>query len=271
MKKLLLTAIALMMLAGCASNAGCTQKTDEELQAEGWVKNPLENGYYAKDEDVITGASETVDPATQLTNEETRELALEYLHGWPLKTDENGETVYSYREMYQIATSYNNEPGLSSVEFVLDPVTMKLYASCEKGTEKCEHIKKNPSVVMYWYHQIPEEEYIPYKNDYFNSYGVQIKGQASIMDGTTEEAKHAADLYLETLYGAEAWAAKGEAKAAIIDKLLEVNDWIAVDPEEYVVNSLNFSYNTENSTRPEWYDPDSKYFGKAVRQTYKVK
>lgn len=61
------------------------------------------------------------------------------------------------------ATSYNNEPGLSSVEFVLDPQTMKLYASSEKGTEKCVHIAKNPKVVLYWYKQIPEEEYIAYK------------------------------------------------------------------------------------------------------------
>lgn len=221
--------------------------------------------------DAISGASTKVDPAQQLTQEETRELALDYLRGWPLKTDENGNTIYSYREMYQIATSYNNVPALSSVEFVLDPVTMKLYASCEKGTEKCVQIQHNPNVVMYWYHQIPEAEYVPYKNDYFNSYGVQIKGQAYLMDASTDEAKHAAALYLETLYGAEAWAAKGDAQAVIIDKLLEVNDWICVDPDEYVVNSLYFSYNVENSPRPEWYDPNSPYFGKSVRQTYTVK
>ena len=62
----------------------------------------------------------------------------------------------------------------------------------------------------------------------------------------------------------------GEKQPAIIAKLLEVNDWIEIDPTEYVVNSLQWSYNKEGSTRPEWYDPESPYFGKSVRQVYYV-
>ena len=239
------------------------------MEAEGWVKNPEANGYI-KMEDALTTASVVIDESQQLSQPEIRDLALDYLRGWPLKTDEAGQTIYAYREMYQIATSYNNEPGLSSVEFVLDPQTMKLYASSEKGTEKCVHIAKNPKVVLYWYKQIPEEEYIAYKNDYFNSYGVQIKGTAKLMDPASEEAQKAAALYLETLYGAEGWAAMGEKQPTIIAKLLEVNDWIEIDPTEYVVNSLQWSYNKEGSTRPEWYDPESPYFGKSVRQVYYV-
>lgn len=238
----------------------------------------LANGYVKADAydivtgvDALTGASEKIDPEKQMTQEEIRALALDYLRGWPLKTAEDGSTIYSYREMYQIATSYNNVPGLSSVEFVLDPTTMKLYASSEKGTEKCEHIKYNPNVVMYWYHQIPEEEYVAYSNDYFNSYGVQIKGTAKIMDPTDENARYAANLYIETLYGAESWNARPEEqREAIISKLLQVNDWIEIDPEEYIVNSLLWTYNKENSTRPQYYDPESPYFGKSVRQVYKV-
>lgn len=238
----------------------------------------LANGYVKADDydivtgvDAIAGASEKIDPEKQMTQEEIRALALDYLRGWPLKTDENGDTVYSYREMYQIATSYNNVPGLSSVEFVLDPTTMKLYASSEKGTEKCEHIKHNPNVVMYWYHQIPEEEYVAYSNDYFNSYGVQIKGTAKIMDPSSEEAVRAADLYIETLYGAESWNARpAEQKSAIIAKLLQVNDWIEIDPTEYIVNSLLWTYNKEGSTRPQYFDPESPFYGKSVRQVYYV-
>ena len=45
MKKLIALLAALLVLAGCASAPA--QKTDEELMAEGWVKNPLENGYVA--------------------------------------------------------------------------------------------------------------------------------------------------------------------------------------------------------------------------------
>ncbi len=281
------------LLAGvlALSLTACGQaKTDAQLEAEGWVKdpaangwvlNPAENGWIEADKvdsvttptvaDAITGASDKVDEALQLPQEEIRALALDYLRGWPLKTDEAGNTVYSYREMYQIATSHNNEPGLSSVEFVLDPTTMKLYASSEKGTEKCEHIKQNPQVVMYWYHQIPEEEYVAYANDYFNSYGVQIKGTAKIMDPASEEAKYAANLYIETLYGAESWNSRPEEqKAGIIEKLLQVNDWIEIDPEEYIVNSLQWTYNKEGSSRPQYYDPESPYFGKSVRQVYYV-
>ncbi len=43
MKKLLLILVATLMLAGCSSAPA--QKTDEELMAEGWVKDPLNNGY----------------------------------------------------------------------------------------------------------------------------------------------------------------------------------------------------------------------------------
>ena len=45
MKKLIALLAALLVLAGCSSAPA--QKTDEELMAEGWVKNPLENGYVA--------------------------------------------------------------------------------------------------------------------------------------------------------------------------------------------------------------------------------
>ena len=145
MKKLRMLFLAALLLTGCSTAPA--PKTDAELEAEGWVKNPEANGYI-KMEDALTTASVAIDESQQLSQPEIRELALDYLRGWPLKKDEAGQTIYSYREMYQIATSYNNEPGLSSVEFVLDPQTMKLYASSEKGTEKCVHIAKNPKVVL---------------------------------------------------------------------------------------------------------------------------
>jgi len=222
--------------------------------------------------DAITGASDKeLAPEVLLTQEETKALILDYLRGWPLKTGENGETIYSYREMYQIATSYNNVPGLSSVEFVIDTKTMKLYAASDRGTEKGLHIRHNPNVTMFWYHQIPEEEYVAYSNDYFNSYGVQIKGTAKIMDPASPETRAAADLYIETLYGAESWNARSrEDKDKVIDMLLKSNDWIEVSPEEYIAVSLLWVYNKENSSRPEYYDPDSPYFGKSTRQVYYV-
>lgn len=239
--------------------------------AEEGEEDAVEEGAAGEMPDTITGASTVIDEALQLTQEEIRELALDYLKGWPLKTDEDGNEVYSYREMYAIATSYNNHPGLSQVEFVLDPNTLKLVCSSEKGTEKCEHIKYNPEVVLYWYYQIPAEEYVAYSNDYFNSYGVQIKGTARFLSLDEEGARDKAAAYLETLYGAESWAAMPtDQQDQSIAMLFEYNDWIEIEPVEYIVNSLNWRYNTEESARPEWYDPQSPYFGKSVRQVYNV-
>ncbi len=45
LKKLLIIALASLALVGCAK-----AKTDEELVAEGWVKNPTENGFVFQEE-----------------------------------------------------------------------------------------------------------------------------------------------------------------------------------------------------------------------------
>lgn len=220
--------------------------------------------------DAISGASTVINPELQLTQEEIHDLACDYLRGWPLKTAEDGSTVYSYREMYAIATCMNNHPGLSQVEFVLDPATMKLVCSSEKGTEKCVHLADNPEAVLYWYHQIPEEEYVAYSNDYFNSYGVQFKGTAHFLDLEKDEGAYdAAWRYIETLYGAETWDnMPEEQQKQTIEMLFQYNDWIEITPTEVIVNSLQWRYNSEQSKRPEWYDPQSPYFGKSVRQVF---
>ena len=76
-------------------------------------------------------------------------------------------------------------------------------------------------------------------------------------------------MYLETLYGAEAWGSKtDEERAETIARMFEFVDWIYFEPTEVVVNSLQWRYNSENSARPEWYDPESPSFGKSVRQVY---
>ena len=127
---------------------------------------------------------------------------------------------------------------------------MKLYASSEKEQKNACISQKNPKVVLYWYKQIPEEEYIAIKMIILIPMEFRSKGTAKLMDPASEEAQKAAALYLETLYGAEGWAAMGEKQPAIITKLLEVNDWIEIDPTEYVVNSLQWSYNKEGKYSP---------------------
>lgn len=223
-------------------------------------------------QDTISGASQVVQEDKQLPQEEIRALALHYLRGFPLTKNEDGSEVWSYREMYQIATVHGNMPGLSSVEFVIDPDTMRLYASSEKGTEKVVDIAENPNVVMYWYHQIPDIEYVPQKNDYFNSYGVQIRGTARLMSIQDEHFIRVAAMYLRTLLGTEIWdGMETKAQEARIQKLAEMNEWIEVIPSEYNVTSLFWIFNKEKSSRPQYYDPNSPYFGKSPRQVYYVK
>ena len=218
--------------------------------------------------DAATGASQVTTPETQMTQEEIKAMTLDYLRGFPLTKNEDGTTKeWAYREMYQIATVHGDMPGLSSVEFVLDPETMRLYCSSEKGTEKCVDIASNPNVVMYWYKQIPEDQYVPQVNDYFNSYGVQIKGTAKLMDGTEDTFLRGASLYMRTLYGPERWDAMDEeTQKKTIERVGGFNEWIEIIPTEYNVTSLFWSYNKEGSQRPQYYDPNSPTFGKDPRQ-----
>lgn len=222
-------------------------------------------------QDAMSGASQVIKQEGQLPPEKIKELALEYLHGFPMEVPGQKDPVWSFREMYQIATVHGDMPGLSSVEFVLDPDTMRLYASSEKDTEKVRDIATNPNVVMYWYHQIPEKEYVPQKNDYFNSYGVQIRGQARLMSAQDENFSRVAAMYLRTLFGPAMWdAMDADTQNARIQKLAEINAWIEVIPSEYVVTSLFWVYNKEGSRRPQYYDPNSPYFGMSPRQVYRV-
>ncbi len=71
MKKLIALLAALLVLAGCSSAPA--QKTDEELMAEGWVKNPLENGYVAAAAELPA----PVDTTKTYKNAEEKEVACE--------------------------------------------------------------------------------------------------------------------------------------------------------------------------------------------------
>lgn len=79
---------------------------------------------------------------------------------------------------YVLGTSMNNRPLTTTAEFTLDPKKMMLYGFHEQGTEKLEHIKKNPYVSLNYHKE-------------FESFDVflciQMLGRAELIDGTNPE------------------------------------------------------------------------------------
>jgi uncharacterized protein YhbP (UPF0306 family) len=59
---------------------------------------------------------------------------------------------FGERQSCVIATSMNNEPYVTTVDFALDPVNRVLYALSEKGTRKLDQIRMNPKAAVE-YHQ----------------------------------------------------------------------------------------------------------------------
>ena len=98
-----------------------------------------------------------------------------------------------YREIYVMATSFDNKPMATVIEFVVDPKTMIFYAMSEKQTEKLFHIASNPNVSLAYVKQ--REDY-----DYFSgALGVQVIGRAVQLKGTDPDFEAAAAIYIPTL------------------------------------------------------------------------
>ena len=125
--------------------------------------------------DAVTSATESGQGGinfgdVDLSDELKKELILDYLKG----------AEGNYREMYQIATSFNNTPTIGSVEYVLDPEDMTLFGSSETNTAKLNNMMLNPQVDLYWTRQIRAgdvcSEAAPVLPSYFMSYGVEITG-----------------------------------------------------------------------------------------------
>ena len=150
-----------------------------EVNLDAWAKG---NGYVkAEDFSMVTGV-DAITSATvsgqgginfgdiDLSDELKTALILDYLKG----------AEGNYREMYQIATAYNNTPTIGSVEYVLDPADLTLFGSSESNTAKLNNMNLNPQVDLYWTRQIRAgdicSEALPVLPSYFMSYGVEITG-----------------------------------------------------------------------------------------------
>ena len=146
---------------------------DAWAKGQGYVKG--EDYFMVTGADAITSATVSGQGGInfgdiELSDEMKKELILDYLKG--AKGD--------YREMYQIATAYNNTPTIGSVEYVLDPADMSLFGSSESNTAKLNNMNDNPQVDLYWTRQIRAgdimSEAAPVLPSYFMSYGVEFTG-----------------------------------------------------------------------------------------------
>ena len=94
-----------------------------------------------------------------------------------------------YREIYALATSFNNKPLATIIEFVLDPATMCFYAVSEKQGEKLFHIAANPQVSLAQIRQREDAQYFAF------SLGMQVVGTAEQLRGTDPGFEAAARIY----------------------------------------------------------------------------
>ncbi|MDE6589923.1 MAG: hypothetical protein K2K53_06190, partial [Oscillospiraceae bacterium] len=185
----LLAGTMVLGLAACTSKA--PEVTEEEYAQwavdHGYVLEPEKNGYIAMAPDIV--ASATLNKAggvnygaiewdATLQEAAVREFLKggKYLGSADFAQDETGN---NYREMYQLATSYNNIPSNTNLELVLDADTLHLIGSSEANTGKTIEFLHNPNVSVSWCRQLRlEDEEAGY--NYYCSSGVQINGTGKI-------------------------------------------------------------------------------------------
>ena len=254
MKRIIATILASTML--CSLTAAMAEQTDaqssatvdaasaatqlgeltEEEQAHvewalahGFVLNPEQNGYIKADTDEISSATQNkaggvnygaIEWDAELQMAAVREFLKggKYLGDASFAQDETGN---NYREMYQLATSYNNVPHNTNLEMVLDASNLHLLGASEAGTGKTIEFQRNPKVSVSWCRQLRVEDEENY--NYYCSYGVQIDGTVKVYtaaDLETEEGAAALlnlyDKYYPTL--ASTWAAYGAGLAGLEDE-----------------------------------------------------
>lgn len=272
----------LLAMALLLCGVAIAETTDEEharwATEHGYVLNPEENGYLKLDPDIVSSATLNkvggVNYGAIEWDDALRALAIrEFLKGGKYLGDASfaqDETGYNYREMYQLATSYNNVPSNTNLELVLDADTLHLLGVSEANTRKTIDFLHNPKVSASWCRQLRVEDEELY--NYYCSYGVQINGSVVVYtpaDLNTPEGEatliNLFDKYYPTL--ASTWAAYGaglaglsdeaairEAKLAYITKTLSSGASVVYEivPDEIIVTApflMNMSPSMANAPR----------------------
>ena len=257
MKKFLAALLAVMMvlsLCACATEAPAAAEgkelTDEDYAAwateHGYVLNPEENGYMKMEEELATSATDKKSGGVNFGaidwSEELQIAAVkEWLKGGPTVQDPNfaqDESGYSYRNMLQMATSYNNVPMNTNLELVLDADSLCLLGVSEAGTGKTLQFTANPAVSISWCKQLREaDEEAGY--NYYGSYGLTFQGDVKLYspaDLETEEGQNALISLFDKYYitCAQGWPAYYKCFAEATDDAA-----IREGKLSYITNVLN--------------------------------
>lgn len=223
-------------------------------EANGYVLNPEENGYAKLSPELATAA--TVSGVGGINygcidwSEDLQKAAVrEFLKGGMINADPaqaQDDSGYNYRNMMQMATSYNNVPNNTNLELVLDIDSLHLLGVSEAGTSKTIEFAENPNVCVAWSRQISvSEEEMGY--NYYCSYGMSYYGQVKVYssaDLETEEGQNAllnlfdryyvtgASFWMGYTKGIEDWtdeAAVREAKLTYITNTMASGSLVAYE------------------------------------------
>jgi hypothetical protein len=136
----------------------------------------------------------------------------------------------NYREMYVLASSFNNKPLATCMEYTIDPESFIFYASSEKQGEKLFHLAVNSDVSIV---------YVKFRDDldYFKDpIGVQIVGKAEQLKLGDPGFEEAFDICLSSVIMPEGMILTPEFR-----KVLEKNQLVTkITPKRIIITHYKF-------------------------------